>query len=532
MLVLVPSHSPQEQANVAPPGLVACLRELLHLPRKTLEMAYTCNTTCGDTTHDETREVREKMKLNPKNQKHLNGFLAILLAGFFLPGCSATSVPETNPSVQAQSGNPALQPSGPPGQSGNPAPQMISPPSGVATAGQFEQPPVVNIGELLPPTMQSGPGYQVGQQVPTNGAMGQYTITATPDVFKADAGTYQIESLDLLKIRLSEVPAIAQLDNMSNTEQFAKAFAASAERPVADAAQMVMHPMDTVTGLPSGVGQFFGRVELGAETVYSTATNSSENGGQRAKQTAAETGSVALTALGYDQVRRDLAKKLHVDPYSSDPILTNRLNHAAWVMFSARLMVNTAISVAVPGSMLITGVEFTDDLVYQTPKGDLVLLVEKKLRKMGLSDSEIATFSHNSAIPLSLQVSAVHYLELLGPIPGRHAAATAIGSVMTEYQARFLVTSVQMLATWNQQKSPIAKIKVLGLLIGRDQTGTAIMPAPVDYVSWTPRIAGFATDSNLLAIRSRVLWITGKMTPLARQQLDANGWKVRQGSQF
>jgi hypothetical protein len=336
----------------------------------------------------------------------------------------------------------------------------------------------------------------------------------------------------LLKIRLAEVPAIAQLENMSNTEEFAKAFASSAERPVADAAQMVIHPMDTVTGLPSGIGQFFGRVSLGAETVYSTATDSAEGGRERAEQTAAETGSVTLTALGYDQVRRNLARKLHVDPYSSDPILTRQLNHVAWVMFSARLMVNTAMTVAVPGSMLITGVEFTDDLVYQTPKGDLILLVGKKLKRIGLSDAEVSAFSHNSAIPLSLQVTAVHNLEVLGRIPGRRAAADALGGVMTEYQARFVVTSLQMLATWSKQKSPITSIGVTGVLVAHDQNGTAIMPAPVDYVSWTPRIAGFATDPSLLGMRNRVLWTTGKLTPLARQQLVTNGWTVQEGSQL
>jgi hypothetical protein len=42
------------------------------------------------------------------------------------------------------------------------------------------------------------------------------------------------------------------------------------------------------------------------------------------------------------------------------------------------MVVDTAM-MAVPGSILITGTEFTDDLVYQTPKGDLILLVEKKL---------------------------------------------------------------------------------------------------------------------------------------------------------
>jgi hypothetical protein len=45
--------------------------------------------------------------------------------------------------------------------------------------------------------------------------------------------------------------------------------------------------------------------------------------------------------------------------------------------------------------------------------------------------------------------------------------------------------------------------------------------------SWTQRIAGFATDPNLMALHNRVLLMTGPMTPLARQQLGANGWSVR-----
>jgi len=374
--------------------------------------------------------------------------------------------------------------------------------------------------------MQSGPSYQVGQQVVTNGAMGQYTISASADVFKDDAGTYQIESLDLLKIRLSEIPAIAQLDSMSTTDVFAKALASSAVRPVTAAANMVIHPMDTITGLPGGVGELFDRVSLGAKEIGSSAANSFGSG-----KAAGQAGNATLTALGYDQMRRELAHKLHVDPYSSDPILTKKLNHVAWVMFSARMTVNVAM-MAVPGSIIISGVEITNDLVYQTPKADLIILVQKKLKSFGLSQEEIVAFTSNTTIPLSLQVTAVHNLETLGPIPGRRAAADAIGGVMTEYQARFLVTSVHMLATWSQQTSPITKIKVVGVLIGHDQNGTVIMPAPVDYVSWTPRIAGFVTDPNLLAMQNRVLWTTGKMTPLARQQLATNGWKVREGSQL
>lgn len=102
---------------------------------------------------------------------------------------------------------------------------------------------------------------------------------------------------------------------------------------------------------------------------------------------------------------------------------------------------------------------------------------------------------------------------------------------MTEYQARFIVTSLHMLAQWGQQKSPIAGIQVPGVLVATDQNGTVIVPAPVDYVSWTPRIAGFVTTPALLGLQNRVLWIPAKMTPLAHQQLTANGWSVHESAQ-
>lgn len=438
---------------------------------------------------------------------------------FLLAGCggqSSAPAPEQAPQAgQAQAAAPM------------PAPPMqsVAAPYAANGNGQYEQPPVVNASDLLPAGALSGNGYQVQPQVPTNGAMGQYTIVADPSVFHDDAGTYYVESLDLLKIRLSEIPAIAQLDGMSNSSVFAQALATSAIRPVTAAANMVAHPMDTVTGLPSGVGDLFGRVSLGAETIASSASGSFGSG-----KAASQAGSATLAALGYDQMRRELAHKLNVDPYSSDPILIKKLNHVAWVMFSARMTVNVAM-MAAPGSMIISAVEITNDLVYQTPRADLIILVQKKLKNLGLSQEEIVTFSSNAAIPLSLQVTAVKHLEALGNIPGRRAAAVALGNVVTEYQARFLVTSLKMLGQWSQQNTPVTSIAAPGTLVGRDQNGNLIMPAPIDYLSWTERIAGFATDPSLMRAKHRILWIPAPMTPLARQQLKANGWSVHESLQ-
>jgi len=93
------------------------------------------------------------------------------------------------------------------------------------------------------------------------------------------------------------------------------------------------------------------------------------------------------------------------------------------------------------------------------------------------------------------------------------------------------VTSIRMLAQWGRQKSSLTAIGAPATLVARDQNNTIILPAPVDYVSWTPRIAGFVTTPALLGLQNRVLWIPAKMTPLARQQLGANGWTIRQSAQ-
>jgi len=132
--------------------------------------------------------------------------------------------------------------------SAQPAP--IQPPSYPSTSpgastSQFEQPSVVGISEFLPVSMQSGRGYSLGQQVPTNRAMGQYTIIANADVFGGEREPTTLK-VDLLKIRLSEKPAIAERDRVSTTAVFARAFGSSAAHPVADAGGVRACPLESL----------------------------------------------------------------------------------------------------------------------------------------------------------------------------------------------------------------------------------------------------------------------------------------------
>jgi len=127
------------------------------------------------------------------------------------------------------------------------------------------------------------------------------------------------------------------------------------------------------------------------------------------------------------------------------------------------------MTVAVPGSTIISGVEMTDSVVYDTPKGDLILMVEDKLKDFGVQSNLIAEFSHNPAIPLSLLVKAVKDLETLGDIPGCVQVVQELAGMVTEYQARFVVSSLKMLIEFSQQNEPITALAVAGPILARAQ---------------------------------------------------------------
>jgi hypothetical protein len=115
------------------------------------------------------------------------------------------------------------------------------------TAAQFETPPTVQAQELAPASLLNGNGFHVDPEVPTDGLTAHFTL-------RSDVGTFNADGLEMLRIRVAEIPAIVELNQTSKSKVFAQALAANAAAPVAAAGQMVMHPVDTVKGLPAGVG--------------------------------------------------------------------------------------------------------------------------------------------------------------------------------------------------------------------------------------------------------------------------------------
>jgi hypothetical protein len=396
---------------------------------------------------------------------------------------------------------------------------LLSPLSGRLHGSAFERPPTLPASALVPASLISGSGFHVVQQVPTDGLMAHFTI-------HSDVGTFKANSIEMLKIRVAEIPAIQELTKTSKSKVFEEALATNAARPVTAAAQMATHPVDTVKGLPSGVGRFFGRVELGAQRLKEAATEpANASTGQKAQNFATKGGQAARNVFGYEQERRELAKKMHVDPYTTNPILSKQLDDFALVAFRAHVGVTTTMAVFIPGSMAITATRVVSTWVWDTPKADLIVKDQKGLERLKVPQRVIQTFMKNPVFPLSVQTEFVANLERLSGVPGSIDAVKLASTATSEVQARFLTGAVGMLARYHETQTPITRLIVRRAIIGQDRTGAIVVQAPVDYVSWTELVSNFAHRPELQKSK-RTIWITGQFSSMARENFRALGWTI------
>src|SRR5262245_14365096 len=226
----------------------------------------------------------------------------------------------------------------------------------------FETPPVLKASDLAPPAMLKGPHFTVDDDVPTTDLLTRFII-------RSDYGVFEAHGRDMLAIRVVEVGALDQLAKTSKTKEFVGALKTSAARPVTAAVNMAEHPVDTVKSAPAAVGRFFDRVQLGAKSLTQPSKGTTAD---KTVETTKRIGSVTADALGYEQERRALAKRLGVDPYTTNHVLAAKLDDIAWVTFSGRLGVSVVETIVVPFSFALTATSATNDLVWDTKPADLL----------------------------------------------------------------------------------------------------------------------------------------------------------------
>jgi hypothetical protein len=236
-------------------------------------------------------------------------------------------------------------------------------------------------------------------------------------------------------------------------------------------------------------------------------------------------GGITADALGYEKERRDLAKGLQVDPYTTNVVLAKKLDDAAWVAFSGRFGIQTAISAFVPYSMAVSAITIVNTTVCDNPPGDLINQAQATFAATGASNASVAALMKNKQYPLSGLTALAHGVQRLQGVNGLASVVEFAAVAQTHDEVRFVAAAVNMLARHHESVERIALVTAPGPIIGRTAGGALVVPAPVDYVAWTEPASHLAQRDDLKA-PTRIGWLSGQMSPRARQEFTTRGWKV------
>jgi len=396
---------------------------------------------------------------------------------------------------------------------------MTGPPVGARAQSGYEPAPTLKASDIAPPILLKGARFRVADKVPVKGLLGNFTI-------QSDFGKLEAHGLEMLRIRVTEVGALDTLENTSKSEEFLKAAGTAAARPFKAGAHMVMNPKETAQGISAGASRFYDRVKIGKQHVEEAGSDPSKSDTEKAEEVSKRVGSVTIDVLGWEEERRALAKRLGVDPYTTNVVLAEQLSDFAWVTFSGRVGLNLLVAVVVPFSTLLTATSITNDMVWDLKPVDVLKADAEKLATMGASAAQVKALMKNPWYSLTMLTWLTNGLGTLDGVTGRAGVIGLAATARSEDEARFLATAVNMLAGLHAT-APLASLAAQGMVTGRMRAGAVAVPAPVDYIAWTQNVATFARRADLKG-KQRGIWTTGRFSPRAKKEFAALGWGVHE----
>lgn len=382
-----------------------------------------------------------------------------------------------------------------------------------------EPPPVFKAADLLPPAVARGAHYQVGDDVRTDGYFHEFTMTSEFGAFDAIGRT-------MLAVRIQEVDALATLKDVSKTEVFLEAAGQSVVKIGQAAANVVTDPVDTAKGLGAGIKRF--GVNLGRRTqrAIDSQQDSQADGDDsgKAKDSAAE--SAAMSILGVTSATRRWAKKVGVDPYTTNAVLRQALEDIGKV--DAAGSIATKVVVPIPAVVGMTST--VGDLVWGKDPEEVRKINEQRLKALAVSDAVAKQFFANPHLTLTYQTRLVAALTAVKASGCADYVQTA-AEARHEREALFFVESAEMLQRWHARQPVVSVLTDSRALVAGDRRGNAAVLLPLDWVRWTA-----ATDEALRAIATRArrelkathlqMVLTGGTSPRAAREIAAQAYTI------
>jgi len=376
---------------------------------------------------------------------------------------------------------------------------------------KYETPGILNVHDILPPELIESEHHTVMKDVATYDLTNRFTILST-------FGPFEAIGKDMLRIRVQEIQAIAVLQEIKKTKAFRDAAEQAAMSSYKNAKILIIHPANTVSGVPKGAGRLFSRTG----EMSGVGRGDSED-------------SITKELVGFSAVKRQYAHKMGVDVYSSNEVLQKDLNSVAWAGFAggvgvslAMMPVRSASTVAYISIKATKFVHGMNQILLDNAPEDLRRMNREKLLEMGVDESVIEEFLRNPNFSPRHETILVHALAEMEGVSKRDQFIKQALFAESELDAFVFQRIAEMLYGYHTEVGPISEIiPVRRIAVGYASDQTIVIALPMDYIYWAERAAlGLDAIRGLQSERSikqTELWVTGRVTPKARKEIEARG---------
>jgi uncharacterized lipoprotein YbaY len=363
--------------------------------------------------------------------------------------------------------------------------------------------------DVLAPELISSPYHKVRETVTILGPQYFFAIDS-------DFGEFQAQGMARLRRLIKEIRAIAVMKEVTKSKSFKDAFAESALEPVDALKELVINPVDTVSGIPKGLWAFV------------TASEASVTTGRSQYE---DTYIQALVTVS--KYKRRYAAELKIDAYTSNPEVQKELNRLGWAAAIANWTPSVILLPASgAGKALYSAFGWTDtlnDLITETAPDLLRDRNNKKLKAMGIpTELQNRFLGHKYYSPRNHTI-ITEYLEAMKSAGGKAQVIEQAIQAESEIDAFTYQQIIEILAGYNRRKSAITQLNIhKGIPVGFAKNGSLVMGFPVDIGRWTPFSEYLFDDFGKRPIgseeiKTREIWILGEFTPRTRRELGKLG---------
>jgi hypothetical protein len=393
---------------------------------------------------------------------------------------------------------------------------------GTANEG-FDLPADEAPGASLAPAQVSGKNFKVRDPVHSDGLMHRYVI-------ESRFGEFEAYGRDELDLRLREIVALTEISDTSESEVALKAVTRGIEEDVKTVVSVVTDPVDTVLGIPRGIGHLLGGYraqakELGAKVQKSVSNDDAGSDESTKDQSRRLAKKYIDRYLGLSKAERRWYAKLDIDPYTKNEILRRAVRRLA--------RVDSGVSFGM--KFVSAGVPYASearralDAIYNEDPAVLRKKRRKALASFGLSSDEVERFENTLLLDPTRQEALVNAMQTLEGVQGREEMLRTAMSTTSEEEVQVFLRSARLLLRMHASR-PVARI-VAGVRLPSAQfaDGRVAVFGAFDAVQWTAEVAGY--EGAILGVlpadvAAREVWLSGTVSPRARAALEQRGWEV------